>query len=65
MIAYYLNGQEIGASAAARAIIVAGLQQGRDIEEIRAIWNSAEHSEEARDSLFEISGYSLEIVCND
>ena len=58
---YYFDGARITERDAARIVESAALEQGWDLEEAAALWRGRTN-EEARDTLYDLSGYSLEIV---
>ncbi len=63
---YYWNGICRSSGAAYRLLEAAYLSAGyADIEELGDIWNRAKTSEEARDTLFMLSGYYLECCTGD
>lgn len=64
-IQYYLSGQAISGKDAARFLTSAAQNAGHDMADIQAYWLARGESEEARDFLFDLSGYSLEIIVDD
>jgi len=61
MVDYMWDGKEITAIQAKTKYMNAGIRAGHDPDELNAIWNVALDSEEARDTIFEVSEYHLEI----
>lgn len=65
MVEYHVSGAKISAQTAEILYIEAGLKKGHDLAELEAIWHQRLTSEEARDTIFEVSDYTLEIDAND
>ena len=61
---YYLDGIEIDQDKGFIRYNLDGLNQGIDQQELKSIWDQRDH-EEFRDIIFDISGYSLEIISLD
>jgi len=61
MVTYYDSGVRITGVEAFKLFYVKGLMCGYDGADLEAIWATLLTSEEARDTIFEVSGYCLEI----
>lgn len=59
---YYHNGQPINERTALALLTDAADRQGYESENWAAAWDNRKHSEESREFLNEISGYTLEFV---
>lgn len=59
---YYWNGKETSKMSARALLNEAAENRGHAISEVTRLWQVADESEEAREALFDISGYMLEIV---
>lgn len=66
-IQYYVNGKRVPTKHAYTCVMTLGQAAGHDPAEIAAIWKAAHDvdGEEARDTLFELSGYTLELELLD
>jgi hypothetical protein len=65
-VKYYLNGKQVSSSVARSVVLQAFHNAGHvDRDEFDAVWNAAHSREECRDTVFEWSGYTVEMVPQD
>lgn len=65
MIRYYWNGHRISEDLAKSRTLTQSASDGHCMDETEAIWNKRLDNEEARDTLFVLSGYALELELGD
>lgn len=62
---YWHSGEQLTEEEARKRFVGRGLAAGHDPDELAALWEARLGSEEVRDTIFEISGYHLEIELDD